>query len=126
MSTLVVSNINDGTTTVPATYVTNGSAKAWGKVSFGGGGTPSLGSNSINISSVSDDSTGQYTLSFSSAFDSNDYAWVSTCHEDRVGLMAQADNATYTASSVKAMAQDSRDATLMDWGSSNVCHGDLA
>jgi hypothetical protein len=126
MSTLVVSNISDGTTTVGASYVMNGSAKAWGKVSYGGGGTPSLGSNSLNISSVSDDSTGQHTLSFSSAFDSNDYAWVSTCHEDRIGLCAQADNATYTASAVKVMVQDSRDATLADWGSSNTCHGDLA
>ena len=29
MSTLEVSNLNDGTTTVGTTYVTNGSAKVW-------------------------------------------------------------------------------------------------
>jgi len=37
MSTLNVSNITDGTTTVGTNYVVNGSAKAW--VNFNGTGT---------------------------------------------------------------------------------------
>ena len=40
MSTLNVSNITDGTTTVGTSYVVNGSAKAW--VTFNGTGTVAI------------------------------------------------------------------------------------
>lgn len=71
MSTITVSNINDGTTSVPSTYVTNGSAKAW--VNFNGSGTVAI-RESLNVSSLSDNDTGQYTLGFSSSFASASYS----------------------------------------------------
>ena len=73
MSTLVVSNISDGTTTVPATYVTNGSAKAW--VNFNGTGTIAA-RDSLNLSSLTDNGGGQYAINFSSAFGAADYSAV--------------------------------------------------
>lgn len=73
MSTITVSNINDGTTSVPSTYVTNGSAKAW--VNFNGTGTIAA-RDSLNLSSLTDDGTGSYTVSFSSAFGAANYSFV--------------------------------------------------
>ena len=71
MSTLVVSNINDGTTTVPATYVTNGSAKAW--VNFNGTSTVSI-RNSLNTSSMTDLGTGRYGQNFTTSFGAADFS----------------------------------------------------
>ena len=57
MSTLNVSNISDGTTSVGTGYVVNGSAKAW--VNFNGTGTIAA-RDSLNVSSLTDDGTGLY------------------------------------------------------------------
>ena len=70
MSTLVVSNINDGTTTVPATYMTNGSAKAW--VNLNGTGTIAA-RETLNVSSITDNGTGFYYINFASAFVNNNF-----------------------------------------------------
>ena len=64
MSSLITSNISDGTTSVPTGYVVNGSAKAW--VNFNGTAFGVRDSN--NVSSMTDDGTGLYTVNFSSAF----------------------------------------------------------
>tara|TARA_Y100000287_G_scaffold177754_1_gene169687 strand:- start:30 stop:404 length:375 start_codon:yes stop_codon:yes gene_type:complete len=70
MSTLEVSNLNDGTTTVATTFITNGSAKAW--VNFAGAGTSI--NDSQNMSSLSDDATGKFTLTMSSAMGNTNYS----------------------------------------------------
>ena len=70
MSTLEVSNLNDGTTTVATTYVTNGSAKAW--VNFAGAGTSI--NDSQNMSSLTDNATGKFTLTMSSAMGNTNYS----------------------------------------------------
>jgi len=71
MSTLNVSNITDGTTTVGTSYVVNGSAKAW--MNLNGSGTIGL-RDSVNTSSVSDRGTGLYTQSFTSNMANSNYA----------------------------------------------------
>jgi len=70
MSTLNVSNITDGTTTVGTSYVVNGSAKAW--VNFNAQ-TPAI-RDSFNSSSLTDNGTGQYYTNWSSSMSSGDYA----------------------------------------------------
>lgn len=75
MSTLVVSNISDGTTTVGASYVTNGSAKAWSNID--GTGTTSV-LKGFNVTSVTDHGTGQYTSNFTSAFSDANYVATGT------------------------------------------------
>jgi len=67
MSTLNVANITDGTDTVETGYVVNGSAKAFWRSAT----TYTLGS-SLNVSSMTDNGTGSYNVSFSSAFTSSD------------------------------------------------------
>ena len=69
MSTINVSNITDGTTTVGTSYVVNGSAKAW--VNANGSGFAVL--ESFNASSVVDNSTGNYRLNFSSGMAGNTF-----------------------------------------------------
>jgi hypothetical protein len=70
MSTLNVSNITDGTTTVGTSYVVNGSAKAW--VNFNGTGTIAA-RDSLNLSSLTDNGTGDYSVNFSNNFGAVDY-----------------------------------------------------
>ena len=63
MSTLEVSNLNDGTTTVATTFVTNGSAKAW--MNMTGTGTIAI-NDSLNVSSATDIGTGNYQIFYTS------------------------------------------------------------
>ena len=69
MSTLEVSNLNDGTTTVPTTYITNGSAKAWLQWLVASNSY----ADSFNISSGTDDGTGKFTHAFSSDMSNGNY-----------------------------------------------------
>ena len=76
MSTLNVSNISDGTTSVGTGYVVNGSAKAWASFHHVSG-VPTLSSGSLNVSSLADNGTGEAGVNFSSSFNSvEDYACV--------------------------------------------------
>ena len=70
MSTLNVSNITDGTDTVRTSYVLNGSAKAW--VNWDGTGTIAV-RDSLNVSSLTDQTTGQYEVNFSSNMANTSY-----------------------------------------------------
>tara|TARA_R100001510_G_scaffold54310_1_gene56875 strand:- start:30 stop:404 length:375 start_codon:yes stop_codon:yes gene_type:complete len=70
MSTLEVSNLNDGTTTVATTFVTNGSAKVWANIN----GTGTIAArDSNNVSSLTDNGTGDYQINISSAMNNSNY-----------------------------------------------------
>ena len=71
MSTLNVANITDGTNSVETVYVARGSAKAW--VNFNGTGTIAT-RDSFNLSSLTDNGVGDYTVNFTSAFAAADYS----------------------------------------------------
>lgn len=70
MSTLEVSNLNDGTTTVATTYITNGSSKAW--CCWKGDGTAAI-RDSHNVSSLTDNGSGDYTFAYINNFGSANY-----------------------------------------------------
>jgi len=70
MSTLEVSNLNDGTTTVATTFVTNGSAKAW--VNFNGTGTIAT-RDSFNVASLTDNATGDSKINFTANMGNSNY-----------------------------------------------------
>ena len=92
MSTLEVSNLNDGTTTVATTFVTNGSAKAWLEASS----SASL-NNSYNISSGTDNGTGNYDLTFTTAMGNATYApAVATLHAEIPSIGQQSGDRTTT------------------------------
>ena len=69
--TLVVDTISNGTVSTSSENVIQGSAKAW--VNFDGSGTVAIRA-SYNVSSITDNGTGDYTINFTNAFANTDYA----------------------------------------------------
>jgi hypothetical protein len=72
MSTLSANNLSDFATgdTVETKYIVHGSAKAW--INFNGTGTVLI-RNGLNVSSLLDRGTGEYTITISNSFASTDY-----------------------------------------------------
>lgn len=83
MSTLVTNNIQNlaGTASTSADNVINGSAKAW--VNFGGVTTVSI-RGSYNVSSVTRNTTGTYTINFTNAFSNTNYGWAGCAGQNSV------------------------------------------
>ena len=79
MSTLEVSNLNDGTTTVATTFITSGPAKAWAK--FNGSSFSTSGDATFNITSLTDDGTGDYTITIASDFSNANFVQLSGGNE---------------------------------------------
>jgi hypothetical protein len=75
MSTLRLTTISNqtGSSSVPSETVINGSAKAW--VNFNGTGTVAIRA-SFNVSSITDNTTGDYTVNFTTPFADANYAAV--------------------------------------------------
>jgi hypothetical protein len=73
VDTVISTNVSDGTLSIPTTYVTNGSAKAW--VNFNGTGTIAA-RDSFNVSSLTDNGTGDYTVNFSNDMANANYSFV--------------------------------------------------
>jgi hypothetical protein len=69
--TLVITTLSDGTNSTSATNCIQGSAKAW--VNFNGTGTVAILA-SYNVSSITDNGTGDYTINFTNAFADANYA----------------------------------------------------
>lgn len=76
--TITISTLSDGTNSTSATNPILGSAKAW--VYFDGltGSTATI-IGSFNVSSVIRNSTGNYTISFTTSMPNANYAWSSSC-----------------------------------------------
>lgn len=81
--TLVVSNLNDGTNTGNTTDMIKGSARAW--VNFNGTGTVAIRA-SYNVSSITDNGVGDYTVNFTTAMPDVNYS---------VSGLSSADTVTY-------------------------------
>lgn len=123
MSTIQASNVSDGTTTVGTSYVVNGSAKAW--VSFNGTGTIAI-QDSLNVSSLTDNGAGDYSMNFTSSFNSVYHACSGFAGDD--GHFASYRNGTaYNAASYARIA-----ITILSGGRVDldlmtcIAHGDLA
>lgn len=126
MSTLNVSNITDGTTTVGTSYVVNGSAKAW--VNFNGTGTIAT-RDSQNVSSLTDNGSGDYTINFSSNMGNTNYAWSGfgdyTAGGAQAGVVNQRGTLSASASQFAGLKLGAT-YTRFDTGYSIKIHGDLA
>jgi len=77
MSTIVISNIK--ATGETASRAVSGVAAAW--VNINGDGTAAI-QQSQNISSLTDNGTGEYTVSFTNNFNSTRHASVASCGDD--------------------------------------------
>jgi hypothetical protein len=87
MSTLRLTTISNqtGSSSVPSQTVISGSAKAW--VNFNGTGTVAIRA-SFNVSSITDNGTGQYTVNFTNALADTNYAANTTGDVGGVGDFA--------------------------------------
>ena len=68
-----------GAGNITTTNVQEGLAKCW--VSFDGTGTPAT-NDSFNLSSITDNSTGNYDANFTNAMNNTNFAPVSTCRSE--------------------------------------------
>ena len=127
MSTIVTSNVSDGTLSIPTTYVTNGSAKAW--VNFNGTGTIAA-RDSFNVASLTDNGTGSFTVNFTSSFGATDYSILGTGNiaTNNAGRSVSAPSAsTYLASAFGINCFRTDTLTAEDFAFvSAAAHGDLA
>ena len=70
MSTIIATTLSNGSVSVPTATVVNGSAKAW--VNFNGTGTKAI-RDSLNVASLTDNGTGDYTVNFTAAMNNANY-----------------------------------------------------
>ena len=79
MSTLRCTNLQDtsGSNSLTTAQIYNGAAKAW--VNFNGTGTVAIRAQ-FNVSSITDNGVGNYTVNFTTAMQDADYAPVGFCH----------------------------------------------
>jgi hypothetical protein len=92
MSTIKTTTLStQGGSTVPVDTVVNGTAKAW--VNFNGTGTVAV-RRAFNVSSITDNSVGGYTVNFSTAMVDADYAATFMTGSSSLGGI----NALFTAS----------------------------
>ena len=82
MSTLVAQTISNGTVSTSSANVIQGSAKAW--VNFNGSGGTIRGS--FNISSITVNGTGDYTLNFTTAMPNANSSVVGTAQRANTNL----------------------------------------
>ena len=105
-------------------YVVNGSAKAW--ITFNGTGTIAT-RNSFGVSSISDNSTGNYTVNFSNAFSAADYVQqtsgdaASSAHFGTASITE-----TYTTSATRGRFFDAAGSGVDTAFANITTHGDLA
>lgn len=124
MSSLITSNISDGTTSVPTGYVVNGSAKAW--VNLSGTGAATI-QQSMNISSLTDLGTGVYSVSYSNVFNYTRHATVASCAGATASYDSFASLNPYPSASAQSVWCLDRDAGAEDQELvAIVSNGDLA
>lgn len=93
MSTLVVGAINSTTTSPPTIQNTNGTeigrlCRAW--VNFNGTGTVAINAQ-FNVSSITDNGTGDYTVNFTNAMPDANYAVAGTAQNNTTSGTGGAD-----------------------------------
>jgi hypothetical protein len=87
----------DGSRTIPVSTVAQGTARAW--VNFNGTGTVAIRA-SFNVSSITDNGTGQYTVNFTTAMPDANYAISATSRNTSVGaVVAEAPGTSITTAS---------------------------
>jgi len=85
MSTLKLDTLSNkaGTASVPSDTIVSGTAKAW--VNFNGTGTVAI-RRAFNVSSITDNGTGDYTVNFTTAMSDANYAAVASIGNDDVSI----------------------------------------
>jgi hypothetical protein len=77
--TITISTLSDGTNSTSATNPILGSARAW--VNFNGTSTIAI-RDSFNVSSITDNGTGDYTVNFTNAFANTNYLLIGSSQQN--------------------------------------------
>jgi hypothetical protein len=126
MSTLVAQTISNGTVSTSSANVIQGSAKAW--VNFNGSGGASIRA-SFNVSSVTRNGTGDYTVNFTNSLTDSSYSMfgittgANTSNVTRLVVIKGSDGSgatNKTASAVTIQTGSSAGGTLLDMNEINV------
>jgi hypothetical protein len=126
MSTLVAQTISNGTVSTSSENVIQGSAKAW--VNFNGTGTVAIRA-SYNVSSITDNGTGDYTINFTNALADANYCVIcnsvlsttisATGSAGAYGTFA-AGASTKTTSAIRTLFGNSSSGNATDTAEANV------
>ena len=116
MSTIIASNVSDGTLSIPTTYVTNGSARAWNNTNSSGTAI----NDSFNISSLTDVDVGRQQHNVSSAFSNGFHTPVFSMDNNFP------EDWTSALTSTKWRTNVYTGSTYQDAGIRTSSHGDLA
>lgn len=96
--TLTISTLSDGTNSTSSTNCIQGSAKAW--VNFNG--TAATIRASYNVSSITRNGTGEYTVSFTNAFADANYSYaLSIGHTSGTVVIKGTDSVPQTTTSLR-------------------------
>jgi hypothetical protein len=116
--TLVITTLSDGTNSTSATNCIQGSAKAW--VNFNGTGTVAIRA-SYNVSSITDNGTGDYTVNFTNALANANYSASCASVEDTSGSGTPVTNrflyparVTPSASNIRLNCQEATTGAMRD------------
>ncbi len=85
MSTLVAQTISNGTVSTSSANVIQGSAKAWVNFNGGNGNTAGAINASYNVSSITVNGTGDYSVNFTNAFADGNYSAVVSGQREATG-----------------------------------------
>ena len=125
MSTITVTNIK--ATGETASRAVSGVAAAW--VNFNGTGTIAA-RDSLNVASLTDSSTGNYSVNFTNNFSNGNYASVATQGNNDASNPGSVGSHTvgHTASNLSSIETcNSNTGNNNDWAQiSHISHGDLA
>ena len=116
MSTLQCTNLQDtsGGNSLTTAQIYNGAAKAW--VNFNGTGTVAIRAQ-FNVSSITDNGTGDYTVTFTTAMADANYAVANSASWDsptRPGWMGISSGQAPSSSSVRMLALRPSDYVAID------------
>ena len=119
MSTLVTSNISDGTTSIGTGYVVNGSSKVW--AFFDGAATATI-IDSFNTTSLVDNGSGSYDIVLANSFGSSNVATAAGQYSN-----GQAVTPSYAPNSGRLRYEFQIAGVLYDASNLQItAHGDLA
>jgi hypothetical protein len=110
---LTISTLNNDTGVLATQNGMTGIAKAW--VNFDGTGTPSI-RGSFNVSSITDNGTGDYTVNFTTAMPNANYAGLVTAGDYNLNGRAAGgySNATRLAGSYRVYTTNASQGAVLD------------
>jgi len=120
-SVLNVDTIADAAGTGPVALTKQQAAKAW--IKYNGTGTIAI-SDSFNVASITDETTGTTTITLTSSFGNANYSTVATCSD--TGAHMQIVDANQAAGSYRQRTLDGSLSLVDDPAVYGNAHGDLA